>query len=131
MLSYRTIIAIQLINILHQAEGKRFSITDMKVKIRLDGNGIGQIIRQLNKNGWVDSNTGNKYWLVADLGKKTLYDLVMAIDGHIQLNAHVSLPHWASDAENELPNAIRINEELNKSVVQVLKKVTIRELIKK
>ena len=62
MLSYHTIVAIQLLHVLQKHKQRPMNVTELKQKclLRDFGNAAGRILRTLYRQGWVDSNCRSK-----------------------------------------------------------------------
>lgn len=129
MLSFKTIIAIQLLRLIQNAGGKGLTVTDLKVLTGLQNVAVSQSILLLKKNNWVDCIRGNRYGITIRLGNKSLYDLVMLIDGKIQLACHVGLEHWGNGSHETMQEAMKINKGLHDSVKKMLQKVKLSDMI--
>ena len=132
MLSYNTIVAIQLLHVLQKFKHRPMSITELRQECLLHdmSNVAGKIMRPLYRQGWVTSNCRSKYWLVTDLLQKNLLELTMIIDNNrIQLCNHVGFNCWGNAAQKEMHNAIDLNEQLRKWFSVQLETVNLGELV--
>ena len=132
MLSYNTIVAIQLLHVLQKFKHRPMSMTELRQECLLHdmGNVAGKIMRTLYKQGWVSNNCRSKYWLVVDLLQKNLLELTMIIDNNrIQLCNHVGFSCWGNVAQKEMHHAIDLNEQLCKWFSVKLETVNLGELV--
>lgn len=132
MLSYKTILAVQVLAILNREEGCKYSITELKAKSGLQYTEVGRVVRQLIKYGWLTSNSKNKHSITEYMRTRTLYDLVLITDGGVIMGFNVDqayLPFWGETAKKSIPHAIRFNEELCQRTEDMLQSITIMELI--
>ena len=132
MLSYNTIVAIQLLHVLQKFKHRPMSMTELRQECLLHdmGNVAGKIMRTLYRQGWVSNNCRSKYWLVVDLLQKNLLELTMIIDNNrIQLCNHVGFSCWGNVAQKEMHHAIDLNEQLCKWFSVKLETVNLGELV--
>ena len=131
MLSYNTLVAIQLLHVLQKSQNCPLSITELKEECLYHDSGstTGRIVRILCKEGWVDSNCKYKYRLVADLPQKSLLDLVRIIDHRVQLCGYAGPAFWGKTAQRELPRAIEMNERLRKDFITRLGDINLSGLL--
>ena len=132
MLSYNTIVAIQLLHVLQKFKHCPMNITELKQKCLLHdvGHVTGRIMRSLYRQGWVTSNCRSKYWLVTDLLQKNLLELILIIDNNrIQLCSHVGFNCWGEAARKKMHNAIDLDEQLRKWFTVQLETVNLGELV--
>lgn len=132
MLSYNTIVAIQLLHVLQKFKHRPMSMTELRQECLLHdmGNVAGKIMRTLYRQGWVSNNCRSKYWLVVDLLQKNLLELTMIIDNNrIQLCNHVGFSCWGNVAQKEMHYAIDLNEQLCKWFSVKLETVNLGELV--
>jgi hypothetical protein len=132
MLSYHTIVAIQLLHVLQKHKQRPMNVTELKQKclLRDFGNAAGRILRTLYRQGWVDSNCRSKYWLVVDLLQKNLLELCLIIDNNrIQLCNHVGINCWGEAAQKEMLHAIDLNEQLRQRFTLQLASVNLGRLV--
>lgn len=132
MLSYNTIVAIQLLHVLQKFKHRPMSMTELRQECLLHdmGNVAGKIMRTLYRQGWVNNNCRSKYWLVVDLLQKNLLELTMIIDNNrIQLCNHVGFSCWGNVAQKEMHHAIDLNEQLCKWFSVKLETVNLGELV--
>lgn len=132
MLSYHTIVAIQLLHVLQKHKQRPMNVTELKQKclLRDFGNAAGRILRTLYRQGWVDSNCRSKYWLVVDLLQKNLLELCLIIDNNrIQLCSHVGFNCWGHAAQKDMHHAIDLNDQLREWFSMQLASVNLGELV--
>lgn len=132
MLSYNTIVAIQLLHVLQKFKHRPMSMTELRQECLLHdmGNVAGKIMRTLYRQGWVKNDYKSKYWLVADLLQKNLLELIMIIDNNrIQLCNHVGFSCWGNAAQKEMHHAINLNEQLRKWFSFKLETINLGELV--
>lgn len=132
MLSYATILAIQVLYLLNRADEKGLTISEMKYKARLDATGIGRAVRQLCKHGWLKSRSKYKYVATEVIRARTLHDLVIVMDGAVIMGVNTDpavLPFWGATAQTAIPHAIRFNQHLGLQFSETLKNITLKELI--
>lgn len=132
MLSYNTIVAIQLLHVLQKFKHRPMSMTELRQECLLHdmGNVAGKIMRTLYRQGWVSNNCRSKYWLVVDLLQKNLLELTMIVDNNrIQLCNHVGFSCWGNVAQKEMHHAIDLNEQLCKWFSVKLETVNLGELV--
>ena len=131
MLSYNTLVAIQLLHVLQKSKNRPLSITELKGECLFHDSGgtTGRIVRILCKEGWVDSNYRYKYRLVADLPEKSLLDLVMIIDNKVQLCGYAGPGFWGMTAHRELSRAIEMNDRLRKDFIIRLGNINLSGLL--
>ena len=132
MLSYNTIVAIQLLHVLQKFKYRPMSITELKQECLLHdmSNVVGKIMRMLFKHGWVKNDCKSKYWLVVDLLQKNLLELTMIIDNNrIQLCNHVGFNCWGNAAQREMHHAIDLNDQLCKWFSVKLETINLGELV--
>lgn len=131
MLSYNTLVAIQLLHVLRKSKNCPLSITELKQECLYHDSGstTGRIIRILCREGWVDSNCRYKYRLVADLPQKSLLELVMIIDNRIQLCGYAGPGAWGVTACRELSRVIEMNERLREDFIARLGSINLCEFL--
>jgi len=133
MLSYKTITAIQVLHVLHDAECG-LTISNVKLRARLSGVSVGQTAHQLARCGWLDTDSRSRYSMTEHARNRTLYDLVLAMDGTIILGTNVDpnyVTFWGAEAKESIPHTISFNEGIKEQFVNMLRSVTIMELITK
>lgn len=134
MLSYATILAIQVLYLLNRVDEQGSTISEMKYKARLDATGIGRTVRRLCKHGWLKSRSKYKYVYVATevIRTRTLHDLVIVMDGAVIMGVNIDsalLPFWGATSQTAIPHAIRFNQHLGLQFSETLKNITLKELI--
>jgi len=132
MLSYKTILAIQILFLLNKEEKKGLSISDLKLRAKLNALGIGQAVRQLIKYGWLASDNRNRHSVTAHARTRTLYDLVLVMDGAIVMGQNVNpdeIPFWGTTAKECIPHTVKFNEGIGRRFEDMLKNITVLELI--
>jgi hypothetical protein len=132
MLSYKTILAIQILYLLHKADEGGLTISELKYQARLDVPGMGQAVRRLYQCHWLSSGTKYRYIIKTDLQTKTLYDLVMAMDGAVMLGAYIDkeyVPFWGAAAKELMPHMVDFNEILSLQFSKMLLHITLKDVI--
>lgn len=130
MLSFKTIMALQVLSVLQSSDSRRLNNRELKAAIGLDNNGVAAALRALKREGWVDYGASGYYRLAIDPEGKTLYDLVLATEGVIQLGSRVCLLYWGRKAGTLCPGAVEADRALQERMAESLKSIRIGELIK-
>lgn len=131
MLSYKTIIAIQLLQIIQDSGDKGYTVTELKQLTGLQGTAVSRAVILLKRRGWVGLRRSSyRYQISTSVEDASLYDLVMAIDGRIQLAGHVELKHWGFNADLFLGEAIKLNQEIHDTVKAMLQKIKLTNILK-
>lgn len=134
MLSYNTILAIQVLHLLNRADKEGLSISNIKYRAGLNAMSIGWVVRQFCKCGWLASGSKSRYIISTDLGSKTLYDVVIAMDKILVLGYHSNhhqVPFWGQAAKESIPHTVGFNEGIGRRLRDTLKSITVMELITK
>lgn len=131
MLSYNTLLAIQLLHVLHKAKGRMLTIGELKYECHIcaSGNAVGRVIRHLRKEGWVQGDYRSRYRLAVDPDDKSLLDLVIDMDEEIRLGSHILTGCWNVINDDELSRVSDVNEWLRKECAACLKGINLGELI--
>lgn len=129
MLSYKSIIAIQLLQVIQDAGDNGFTVTELKQVTGLQGTAVSRAVFLLKRKGWVDLKRGYHYRISTSVEDATLYDLVEAIDGRIQLASHVELNPWGYGADKILWRAMELNQNIHDSVKAMLQKIKLTHLL--
>lgn len=95
MLSFNVKCAIQVLAELERAKvtGKRVTVAQLKVQCGFEGQSVSGVMARLRRKGWVESSS-SQYYVVIDLSRATLYDLVMAIDETLNMGHNVLMESW-------------------------------------
>lgn len=131
MLSNNTLLAIQLLHVLHAAKDRMWTITGLKYECQVWnlGNAASRVMRHLRKEGWVECDSRNRYRLVVDLDRKNLLDLVIDMDEEIRLGCRASGRCRDMITRGELPRAREVNERLREDFTERLKSINLGDLI--
>lgn len=131
MFSDNTLIAIRLIHVLHKSGNRPQTISELKYKSRVcdPGNMAGRVIRHMRKEGWVESDSRNRYRLAVDLYEKSLLDLVIDIDAEIRLGRNASVGYWDIGSGDELPRVKALSERLRKELIHRIDDINLGELV--
>lgn len=127
MLSFKTIVAIQMLHALCSSGSRGLSISGLKTVTGINHVEMGQLLLSLRRAGWVTS-ARNRHHLSTDLSQHTLYELALVTDSKLQLGSRVLVNHWGELAR-ELPNAVGIDNMLEKELTEKLSHITLGELI--
>jgi hypothetical protein len=132
MLSYKTILAIQVLFLLNRADERGLTIADLKYEARLNATGIGHAVRQLCKRSWLVPGTKYRYTIAEDVKTRTLYDLVVVMDETVLLSQYVNreyVPYWGATAKEHIPHVVSFNEMLSLQFSQMLLSIKLKEII--
>jgi len=132
MLSYKSTLAIQVLYVLRQADGRGLNISELKAKTRIHTTGISQVVLRLKKEGWLATGRSNKIIIATEVEAKTLYDLVMAVEERIMLGSYVDkdfCPYWGTMARERIPHAVDADKRLETALAAMMKRITIKQLI--
>lgn len=131
MLSYNTLLALQLLHVLHKSGGRMMSISELRYEgLSCDpGNAAGRVMRHLRSRGWVESDHQSRYRLAVDPDYKSLLDLVSDIDGEVRLGGNTLAGYWGMAPCNELPRVSEVAERLRKDFVAALDNINLGELL--
>jgi len=132
MLSNKTIHAIQVLFLLKGADKRGLTVAELKHKARLNTMGINRVVRQLMAHGWITTDNRARHSLAPYAAARTLFDLILVMHGEIVLGTHIvydNIPFWGATAQECIPHAEEINKRLGNQVGEMLKEITVMELI--
>lgn len=129
MLSFGTIVAIQLIAVLNKHRDRGLKLTDLKDQTKFNNFSVNQVVRKLKQRKWIMPKGLSSNVLVIDPEEKTLYDLVVAVDGGVRLGSQIAAENWGSGAREKLLGSVRINERLAEDFSATLKNISLLDMI--
>ena len=133
MLSYKVTYAIQILDLLRQ-NNEGMSLLDIQSRfIFLPSKSfISGIIKQLEVGRLIcnaSPHRGTRYYIMSNLNDVTLDDLVRIIHDELVLDTHVGFIYWQAGYLKDHPNIIKIEQQLEDKMTEIMKSVTIGKLL--
>jgi len=134
MLSYETILAIQILYVLHRSGTRGAGMAEILLSTGLDSGELTAAVRRLKIDGWLVCVKGdwNKKALAPRTLTRTLYELTITMEGGVRQGEHRREDcwrHWSPLAERQVPRAVQTDRELARLITDKLKGITIEDLI--
>lgn len=131
MLSRQTKCAIIILAELEkEREGERLlSMADLKIRCAFDRS-LKTVLNRLRQNRYVGYDiTKGKYWQSVDLSEVTLYDLVTAVEGAVQMGSGDDC-QWPETKHDYCEEAKQFDRELDRQVIGPLKTIRLSDIIR-
>lgn len=126
MLSFRTTIALQILRLVKDTGEGGCTIWQLKSKLSdIQNLAVVQTVRLLCGAGWLEQTPRGQLILTVDLRKKSLCDLVVAIDGEVRLGSHIE-PEWE---EGKSPRRTRMYDRVERSFTAKLRAVRVSDMM--
>lgn len=135
MLSFKVKYAIQALAELERAgaEGERLTVTELKHRCGFnpqggfDSRGLSVAMSTLRRKRWID-NSNVRHYVVTDLTKATLYDLVMAIDEGLHMGPDIAIEGLPYKNMDKYAAAIELDGCLADEMAKRLKGIPLTHL---